>query len=160
MAPPTEPAAAVPPIRPTTGPSRTVKSLREILLAHGWVTPADISQVLKSQPAAATGDVLLAEALVAEGVLRDLDLVRALSEQARIPFLSEERLLATAAPGAVKLLTLEQVVMTTGERKLWADHAVAYLAADNSIQQVHASGNVRLVEQGGMEVEKRRRLTY
>jgi lipopolysaccharide export system protein LptA len=51
-----------------------------------------------------------------------------------------------------RVLTLETVELTSGDRKLLADHAVADLAEDNSIKQVNASGNVHMNEGEGMQL--------
>jgi len=55
-----------------------------------------------------------------------------------------------------RVLTLETVELTSGDRKLVADHAVADLAEDNSIKQVIATGNVHMREAGGMELSSPR----
>ena len=51
-----------------------------------------------------------------------------------------------------RLLTMDSVQMTGGERKLLADHAIVNLGADNSVQHVYADGNVRVSNVGGMQV--------
>ena len=43
-----------------------------------------------------------------------------------------------------RLLTMDSVQMSGGERKLLADHAIVNLGADNSVQHVYADGNVRV----------------
>jgi lipopolysaccharide export system protein LptA len=49
-------------------------------------------------------------------------------------------------------LTLDGAEISGGGRKLAADKAVAYLAADNSVQRVEAEGNVRLSDAGGLRL--------
>jgi lipopolysaccharide export system protein LptA len=51
-----------------------------------------------------------------------------------------------------RLLTMDSVQMSGGERKLLADHAIVNLGADNSVQHVYADGNVRVSNVGGMQV--------
>ena len=55
-----------------------------------------------------------------------------------------------------RLLTMDSVQMTGGERKLLADHAIVNLGADNSVQHVDADGNVRVSNAGGMQVRSPR----
>ncbi len=50
------------------------------------------------------------------------------------------------------VVIMESAQLEGKDRKVLADHAVVDLAADNSIQQVHATGNVRLSEAGGMRL--------
>jgi lipopolysaccharide export system protein LptA len=50
------------------------------------------------------------------------------------------------------VVIMESAQMEGSQRKVVADHAVVDLAADNSIQQIHATGNVRLEEAGGMRL--------
>ncbi len=50
------------------------------------------------------------------------------------------------------VVILESARLGGAERTVLADHAVVDLGADNSIQQVHATGNVRLSEAGGMRL--------
>jgi lipopolysaccharide export system protein LptA len=47
---------------------------------------------------------------------------------------------------------LEAPQLEGSARKVLADHAVVDLAEDNSIQRIHAMGNVRLCEAGGMRL--------
>ncbi len=47
-----------------------------------------------------------------------------------------------------RVLTMDRVQMSGGERKMLADHAIVDLAADNSVQHVHADGNVRVSNAG------------
>jgi len=47
---------------------------------------------------------------------------------------------------------LEAAELDESERKVLADHAVVDLADDNTIEKVHATGNVRLSEAGGMRL--------
>lgn len=50
------------------------------------------------------------------------------------------------------VVILEAARLEGAGRKVLADHAVIDLGADNAIQQVHATGNVRLSEAGGMQM--------
>ncbi len=50
------------------------------------------------------------------------------------------------------VVILESAQLEGRERKVLADHAVVDLAADNSIQEIHATGNVRLSEAGGLRL--------
>ncbi len=50
------------------------------------------------------------------------------------------------------VVILESARLDGAERKVFADHAVIDLGEDNSIRQVHATGNVRLGEAGGMRL--------
>jgi len=50
------------------------------------------------------------------------------------------------------VVVMESAQLEGKTRKVLADHAVVDLGADNSIQQIHASGNVRLDEAGGMQL--------
>ena len=52
-----------------------------------------------------------------------------------------------------RVLTMESAELSDEQRTVLADHATLDLAADNSIQQVHAAGNVRLNESGGMQLQ-------
>jgi lipopolysaccharide export system protein LptA len=65
-----------------------------------------------------------------------------------------------AARGAIakepRVLTLESVELTGGDRKVLADHAVVDLGEDNSIQHVDATGNVRMSDVGGVQVRSPR----
>ena len=55
-----------------------------------------------------------------------------------------------------RLLIMDSVQMTGGERKLLADHATVNLGEDNSVQHVYADGNVRVSNAGGMQVRSPR----
>ncbi|MBS2027468.1 MAG: protein kinase [Deltaproteobacteria bacterium] len=101
------PALTVDGRRPQTMSGR--KRLGEILLARGKVTQENLDRVLKTQKDASSNDILLGEALVAHGLLTDVEVVKALSEQSGIPYIGEGRLLNQTSPEALKLLTLEQV---------------------------------------------------
>ncbi len=50
------------------------------------------------------------------------------------------------------VVILDSAQLDGTQRKVLADHAVIDLGGDNSIQQVHATGNVRLSEAGGMRL--------
>ncbi len=51
-----------------------------------------------------------------------------------------------------RVFTLESAELSDEQSTVLADHATLDLAADNSIQQVNAVGNVRLSEAGGMQL--------
>jgi lipopolysaccharide export system protein LptA len=51
-----------------------------------------------------------------------------------------------------RVMTMEGVQMTGESRTMLADQAIVNLAADNSVQQVNAFGNVRLNDAGGMQL--------
>lgn len=57
-----------------------------------------------------------------------------------------------------RLLTMDSVRMAGGERTLMADRATVELAADNSVHQVNAEGNVRVSSLGGMQLRSPRGL--
>lgn len=65
-----------------------------------------------------------------------------------------------AAHGAItkepRVLMLDTVDLTGGDRKLLADHAVVDLRQDNSIEKMNATGNVRLSETGGLALRSPR----
>ena len=52
-----------------------------------------------------------------------------------------------------RVLTMESAELSDAQRTVRADHATLDLAADNSIQQIHAAGNVRLNESGGVQLQ-------
>jgi lipopolysaccharide export system protein LptA len=51
-----------------------------------------------------------------------------------------------------RVMTMETVQVEGGDRKLLADHATVDLAADNSVQHVTATGNVRMSDSAGIQV--------
>jgi lipopolysaccharide export system protein LptA len=51
-----------------------------------------------------------------------------------------------------RVLTMEQVTMSGQGRTMLANHAVMDLAPDNSIQNIHATGDVRLSNEGGLRL--------
>jgi lipopolysaccharide export system protein LptA len=51
-----------------------------------------------------------------------------------------------------RVLTLDGVQTDGAGRTMLADHAIIDLAADNSIQDIHAAGNVHLSDQGGLQL--------
>jgi lipopolysaccharide export system protein LptA len=51
-----------------------------------------------------------------------------------------------------RVLVMESVQVTGQERKLLADSATMNLGEDNSVQQVHAVGNVRMSDSGGVQL--------
>ncbi len=51
-----------------------------------------------------------------------------------------------------RVLTLETVQVAGSERKLLANQAIVNLSADNAIQHVNATGNVRMSDESGMQV--------
>jgi lipopolysaccharide export system protein LptA len=51
-----------------------------------------------------------------------------------------------------RVLVMESVQVTGQERKLLADSATINLGEDNSVQHVHAVGNVRMSDSGGVQV--------
>jgi lipopolysaccharide export system protein LptA len=55
-----------------------------------------------------------------------------------------------------RVLSLETAQVTGQERKVLADHAIVSLAEDNSVQQVNATGNVRLSDASGMQLRSPR----
>jgi serine/threonine-protein kinase len=107
--PPPRPAPPVPAAlaRPVSGKGQRGPRLGDALVARGKVTPAQLKEVQRSQPNLT--DLSLGDALIHAGLVTELDVLRALSEQSGIPFISEAKLLATAAPAALKALTQEQV---------------------------------------------------
>jgi hypothetical protein len=80
----------------------------EVLLASGRLNPAHLSQIVTMQKDIANNDLQLGEALVAEGSVSELDVVRALAEQTGIPFISGTRLFSTAMKEAAALLPVDK----------------------------------------------------
>ena len=97
--------------RPSTPrPGNRAARVGELLVARGDLNQLQLDLVLRQQPEVGASEVLLGEALVATGLVSDLQVVQALSEHAGLPYVTEEQLLATASADAARLLTLEQVV--------------------------------------------------
>jgi serine/threonine-protein kinase len=105
--PPTTERGTNKPRPPTAERVPKGQKLAEILLARGKVTSPQLQLVQKR--GAFSSDLALGEALVAEGWVTDLDVIRALSEQSGIPYIGEKRLLASASDEAAKTLSTEQV---------------------------------------------------
>ncbi|MBS1148532.1 MAG: serine/threonine protein kinase [Myxococcaceae bacterium] len=112
--PSAHPPASAP--RPSAGapqPSRPDRGSRghrlgEQLREEGKITPAELERILKAHPEVKGSDLLLGEALVAEGCLTTVDIIKALSEHSGIPYLDDEALIEAVAPTAAQGLTLEQ----------------------------------------------------
>ena len=51
-----------------------------------------------------------------------------------------------------RVVTMEGAQMTGQSRTVLADHAMVYLTADNAVQRVNATGNVRVSDTGGMQL--------
>ncbi|MEW5739560.1 MAG: protein kinase [Myxococcota bacterium] len=108
-APPSPPPTAPP--APTTSPSgvlRMRQRLSELLISKGLVSKAQLDRMLRDQPELGASDAVLGEAVVAAGFLKDVDLLRALSELSGIAWLSDDDAVANVRPEAAKVLSLEQ----------------------------------------------------
>lgn len=98
--------------------------LRDLLLERGLVPRGQLERLLAEKPETSASDVKLADAVVATGLVSDLDIVRMLSEQTGLPHLTEAQVLATALPEAAVVLTLKQAEgwmvcpITLAERRL------------------------------------------
>ncbi|HEY3448588.1 MAG TPA: protein kinase [Myxococcales bacterium] len=101
------------------------QGLREILASRGSIPAEKLERLIKEQPEATASDTKLADAIVAAGLLTDIEVVRALSEHTGIAHLSEEQVLASAVPESAVALTLKQAERWTVcpisllERRLW-----------------------------------------
>jgi serine/threonine-protein kinase len=84
------------------------KRFTEILVAKGRIPQARLSQVMSLQKELVNDDLALGEALIADGSVSELDVVRALSEQTAIPFISGPRLFSTASKDAAALLRVDK----------------------------------------------------
>ncbi len=98
---------ATPAPRPSV-PKPSGKRFTEILVARGKLTAMRLQQVLTVQKELETNDLMLGEALVADGTVSELDVVRALSEQTGVPFISGPRLLESATADALKLVPVDK----------------------------------------------------
>jgi len=100
-------ANAAPAARPSA-PKPSGKRFTDILVARGKLTAMRLQQVLTTQRELEGNDLLLGEALVADGTVSELDVVRAISEQTGIPFISGQRLLDTATAEALRLVPVDK----------------------------------------------------
>ncbi len=81
--------------------------LGELLIAKGLLMQNQYERLIKEQPEVNGTELMLAEALVAGGLVKDTDVIRTLSESCGIGWISDEDLLATATPEGAKALTQE-----------------------------------------------------
>jgi serine/threonine-protein kinase len=100
-------APDAPPPRPSA-PRHGSKRFTDVLIARGRLTKERLSHVITQQREVEANDLSLGEALVADGHLSELDVVKALAEASGHPYISGERLLGTATPEALMQLTVEK----------------------------------------------------
>lgn len=80
------------------------KRFTEVLVMRGKLEAERVQQLASVHRQLEANDLQFGEALVADGHVSELDVVRALSESTGIAFISSARLLATASPEAARLL--------------------------------------------------------
>ena len=81
--------------------------LSDLLISQGLLQQVQLERLLREQPEAGRAESVLAEALVAAGLVKDLDVIRTLSESCGIGWISDEDLVANVTPEAAGALTLE-----------------------------------------------------
>lgn len=101
--------AAIPPpsITPVHLPAARPK-LSQLLVSRGLASQSQVDRMIREQPETGRSEAALSEAFIAAGVVKDVDVVRALSESWGIAWISDEDLLQQCTPEAAKVLPLEQ----------------------------------------------------
>ena len=78
--------------------------LGDLLIARGLLVQSQYERLIREEPEVNGTELMLAEALVAAGLVKETDVIRTLSESCGIGWISDEDLLATATPDGAKAL--------------------------------------------------------
>ena len=103
------PPPSAPPIPSTmSGVVRAFRpKLGDLLVSRGLITQAQLERLQREQPETTGSEPTLAEAMVAGGIVKDVDIIKTLSESCGMPWISDDDLVAGATAEAGELLTLE-----------------------------------------------------
>lgn len=84
------------------------RRLSSLLIEKGLITRSIIERLTREQPELNKHEAALAEAVVAAGLVKDVDVLQALSEQSGIGWVADADLVAAVSPEAAHALTEEQ----------------------------------------------------
>lgn len=106
--PPPGAAPGLPPMSSVSGLIRAFKpKLQDLLVSKGLVKQALVDRLLREQPEVGSAEPILIEALIAANLVKDIDIVKTLSEHSGIGWISDEDLVTGSTPEAGKVLTQE-----------------------------------------------------
>jgi serine/threonine-protein kinase len=92
-----------------SGITRAVRrKLGSLLVEKGLITLSHLERLTREQPELTKSDAALAEAVVATGLVKDVDVLRTLSEQAGIPYIIDAELVSSVSPEAARLVNEDQ----------------------------------------------------
>lgn len=110
-APVSAPSAALPPSPPMSSVSGLIRAfkpkLQDMLISKGLLSQAHLDRLLREQPEVGSTEPILIEALIAGNLVKDVDIVKTLSEHSGIGWISDEDLVGGSTPEAAKALTQE-----------------------------------------------------
>ncbi|MFT3836250.1 MAG: protein kinase [Myxococcaceae bacterium] len=112
VAPPSSPQPPMPPAKksgsfPAVGGDARKQKLADFLISRGKVLPERLATLYKQHPHAMNSEAQLREALVANELITDAEMVRELAYHTGIRALEERELLDAATPEAARALTME-----------------------------------------------------
>jgi len=95
-------------LRSTASRGRQKRWLGSLLVEKGLLTLTLLERLTREQPELTRNELSLAEAVVASGLVKDVDVLKVLSEQSGIAHLVANDLMAALNPEAAKALTEDQ----------------------------------------------------
>ncbi|MFT3712893.1 MAG: protein kinase [Archangium sp.] len=93
----------------TSGIARAIRrKLGSLLVEKGLLSLSHLERLTREQPELTRSEVALAEAVVAAGLVKDVDVLKTLSEQAGIPYIIDSELVGSVSPEVARVVTEEQ----------------------------------------------------